>query len=133
MHAPIGHQPARIIPKPAEIEVKSTRIERNRFSWTEPSRIINARGWCSIRNYSGRRHPSLVAPNLYRADIAQLSALHKINRILKMLLAALPLARLHYFIVTLLSRYHRHTFADRIADGFFDIYIFPGFASMYHN
>src|SRR5581483_8674445 len=108
-------------------------IERNRFSRAKPCGIIHARRRCTVRHYRPWFHPALVTPNLYGADITQLPALHKINSILKMLLAALPLTSLYHPVITLLGRHHSCTFADGIAYWFFHINIFAHFAGVDHD
>src|SRR5471030_143694 len=101
-------------------------IERNRFCRAKPGSVVYSGGWCGICNYRPGFHPSLVTPNFYCADISQLPALYKVHCVFKVLLTALPLAALHYFIITLLGIYHCPAFANGITNGFFNIYIFSG-------
>src|ERR1700759_5536921 len=113
--------------------MKTARIKRHCFGGTKPGLVIYTCRRRGIRHYRSGLHPSLVAPYFYRADIAQLAALHKIYSVFKMLLAALPLPALHYTVIALLGSYHSRAFPYGIANGLFHIYILASLAGIYHD
>ncbi len=70
MHAPVSHQPAGIIPKPAKIEMKAVLIERSFLRRSQPFLIINTGRGSAIGFDINRFHPSLVGPCFYQSNIA---------------------------------------------------------------
>src|SRR5690348_11829721 len=112
--------------------MKAAGIESAFGSGPQPGGIVNTRGRVTIGHYRRRMHPALVTPNLYGPYHTQFSALHIINRIFKMLLAALPLPGLHHFIISFRGRHHSAAFYYGIAYRLFNIHIFTRFAGMYH-
>ena len=112
--------------------MKAACIERSFLSGAQPHIIIDAGRRRRIRTNDIGFHPTLVTPYFNRADISQLPCSQKINGISKMLLASLPLAGLHSFVVSLLRSNHRSAFFNGIPYRLFHIYILTSFAGMYH-
>src|SRR6185503_5922476 len=110
--------------------MKPVGIERNHSCRTQPARIVYAGRWQGVGYYRRGLGPRQVAPHLYGTYIPQLTAFCKVDGVLKMLLAALPLTHLHDFIIALLRFDHRLALVDRIADRFFAIHVLPCFTGM---
>ena len=82
VRAPVGHQAARVVVVPAEVEVEAVLVER-------PLRR-RARATCRSRPSAGGSlsgttgdvaHPVLVGPRLDHADLAERAALHVVDRV----------------------------------------------------
>src|SRR5262249_52349500 len=104
--------------------MKTAGIERSFGGGSRQGGKINPGRWVTVRHNRLGAHPALVTPYLHRSDHTQLAALHILNGIFKMLLAALPLTSLHHFVIPLLRRYHKAAFTNGITYRFFNIYIF---------
>ena len=132
MYAPVGHQSARIIPKPTESKMKTVRVEGSFRGGSQPTSIIYSGGYRSIWFFIKGLFPIQITPNLYGTDISQFSAMHKINGISKMLLTTLPLTCLHNLVISHLRFHHGAAFGNGIPYWFFNIHMFASFAGMYH-
>src|SRR5258708_37758687 len=100
---------------------------------SQPHVIVHTLGCRSIRFCFNGFHPPLIGPGLHGADLSQLTGFDIVERLYHVRLAALPLARLYDFVVSLLGCYHGSAFFDGVADGLLYVHIFAGGASVGHD
>src|SRR4051794_23885112 len=99
--------------------MKAAGVEWACICWAKPHFIIYTCRGRTIRYYGAGFHPILIAPHFYGAYITKLPTLYKVNCILKVLLATLPLTYLYHAIILLLCTLHGTAFFNGIANRLF--------------
>src|SRR5690554_2959325 len=103
MHAPVCHQPARIIPEPPEIEMETIFVEGLLGRRPQPHVVIHPSRYWAVGFHRHRLHPSLIGPALHQTDLAQLTRLDIIDRVGILGAASLPLSYLNDFSIAFRS------------------------------
>src|SRR5690554_4885352 len=125
MHSPVRHQPAGIIPEPAEIKMKTVFVEGLLGSRSEPHVVVYASWYGTIWFHWDGFHPSLIGPTFYQTNLAQFSGLDIIYGVGILGAASLPLAHLYYFPIAFCGFHHDITFLNGIGQWLFHINVFP--------
>src|ERR1043166_3233274 len=71
MDAPVGHQSARVVPEPAEFEMKAVRVEGPFRGGAEPGIVVHARGWLAVGRLADALEPIQVSPPAHQTDFAE--------------------------------------------------------------
>src|SRR5256885_15090875 len=90
MHAPIGHEPAGIIPEPAKVEMEAVGIEWAQRSGPEPEVIIDTAGGRAVGRLANTGNPIEINPAANDADFSKLTGLDEFDSLF-LVLAAAPL------------------------------------------
>src|SRR5690606_5452373 len=112
--------------------MKTVGIKCSFGCWPEPAVVVYTCRYRSIWFYRDALHPTLIRPCLHQPDFTPFTRMHKINSVLKMLLAPLPLPYLYDTIVFLRCSNHDFTFPYGIADRFFDVDVFTCLYGIHH-
>ena len=72
MHAPVGHEPAGVVPEPPEVEVEAVLVERALGRRAEPHVVVDVCRRRRVRLGRHRIHPALIRPRLRQPDRAEL-------------------------------------------------------------
>ncbi len=131
--SPVGHQPARVVPEPAEVEVEAVRVERAGRRRPEPHIVIDPVGDRLIRLHGNGLHPSLIGPGFDESQPTDRPRSDMLRRLGPMPSAPLPLADLYHGAEPLRRCYHQPTLADGVGEGLLHVHVFSGFARHDHH
>ena len=128
MHAPIGHQPAGIIPEETEIIMETIRIKRTLRSRSQPHVVIDTSRRVTIRLDRQGRLAILIGPHLHGTDTPDSSLLQIIGRLIPMRVTTLPLPHLDNPVILTGRLHHQVTLFNRIGKRLLHINIFSRLA-----
>src|SRR5690606_35381392 len=126
MHAPIRHQTARVIPKPAEIKMEAVFVKGLFWSRSKPHVIVHPRRSGTVGLNGHGFHPSLVGPALHQTNLSQLAGFDIIDGIGVLGAASLPLAYLYNLAISFGGLDHDVAFFNGICQWLFHIDVLAG-------
>ena len=132
VNAPVGHQPAGVVPEPPEPSMEPVAVERPLRCRAEPAVVVHARRRLPVRQHRQRGEPVHVRPGAHAADAPEGTAAHELHGLGPVRAAALPLAALHHPPVAAGGGGHRLALADRVGQRLFHVHVLAGGAGIDH-
>ena len=127
---PVGHQTARVVPEPPEVEVEAVGVERPLRGGTEPPVVVDALGRLAVGHVGHRGQPVHVGPRAHAADAPERPAVHELDGLGPVRPAALPLPALHDPAVVAGGGGHDLALVDRVGQRLLDVDVLAGGAGV---